>query len=327
MTFFKKIKTPLLTALMIALSLGFVRLLLDEQPAEPLPEYVWQSTLTDGLVDYGDQKYQPDPDVTTLLIGGVDNYGKLDLTADGGGEVDMLMLLVINDRLRTVDILQINRDTMTLIDVLNENDIRIGDATAQIALSHAYGNGGTVSAKNTVAAVENLLYGIDIDEYMFVNMGAVPVINDFFGGVEVEIEDDFSDVDLSLVEGERIRLSGQQALTYLRARKDLNDPTNVNRMERHRVYIAGLLEAVRICVSNAADSTFSLYNSIYDYMVTSFSATEMAALVLQSADYEINEITVPEGSFSETSQLEEFYVDNEKLRQTVIELFYRSVNE
>lgn len=327
MSFFKKFKKIIVKVVVIALALTVGAVLVDDEPAAPQEEYVWNTTIQSEYIDYNGEKYEQNPNIETLLIGGVDNYGTVNISATTGGQADMLMLLVVNHDAMTVDIMQINRDTMANINVLNENHISVGTAKAQIALSHAYGNGGTVSCVNTVDAVEDLLFGIDIDKYLFVNMGAIPTINDFFGGVSVTIEDDFSDIDLSLVKGETVLLNGTQAFNYLHARKDMNDPTNTNRMQRHRNYIAALIPTIRARFTNSSASALELYNSIYDYMVTSISAMELASLIAKSAEYTVNEITVPDGTFAENTELEEFYVDDTLLREKVVQLFYRKIYE
>ena len=153
-------------------------------------------------------------------------------------------------------------------------------------------------------------------------MGAIPTLNDFFGGVEVRIEDDFSAVDPTLVRWRRIKLNGTQAYNYIRARKEMNEPTNRNRLERIGNYMDGLTELIRTSISEGGVSAYTLYNELYDYMATSLAASEMTALVIETADYEMNETLIPEGTFNEESELEEFYMDDAALKQLVIDLFY-----
>ena len=327
MSFFNKIKTPLLVLIIIALlgAIGYLMFFDDPDPA-PKEQYEWESSLQPEIISYGGADWAPNPDITTILIGGVDVAGKLNLSAGVGGQVDVLMLLVVNSGTKTVDMLQINRDTMANVTVLNDNYVETGKVRAQIALSHAYGNGGTISAKNTVKAVEELLFDIDIDKYMFVNMDAIELINDYLGGIEVEVVDDFSAIDATIPLGP-VKLTGSQALSYLRARTGLSDPSNSARMARHRTYMSSLVNSLRTCVVNATDSPLELYNRIYDYMVTSLSSTELASLVSNTADYTVNETIVPEGTFSENTQLEEFNVDEGLLRNVVVSLFYRRIYE
>ena len=327
MSFLKKFKTPLLILIIIALLGAVVYLYFgDDNSTAPKEQYEWESALQPEVIEYGGAQWSLNPNVTSILIGGVDTEGKINLSSTTGGQVDVLMLLVINSETKTVDIMQINRDTMAQIKVLNENYVEVGSTYAQIALSHAYGNGGTISAKNTVESVEGMLFNANIDKYLFVNMDGIGIINDFLGGIEVDVVDDFSGIDPTIPMG-AVRLNGSQALNYLRARTGLADPTNTGRMARHRQYMAKLIEALKVCVSNATDSPLTLYNSMYGYMVTSLSASELASLVVNTADYTTNEVMVPVGTFAENTQLEEFTVDDGWLRNAVMALFYRRIYE
>ena len=291
-------------------------------------EYEWDSSLETEYVEYDGKKYKLNSKVETILIGGVDNNGKINLSGGNGtgGEADVLFLIVVNNETKEVDKIQINRDTVTDINILNDNYNEDGITKAQIALSHAYGNGGSISCKNTVKAVENLFYDIKVDKYLFVNMGVIPTLNDFFGGVEVFIEDDFSNVDSSLPYGQIVNLKGKQASNFLRARKGVGDSDNESRMKRHRQYIDSLLKKVNVSIDNEETLATDLYNQIYDYTATTLSSSEMASVVIKTIDYTTNEIIVPEGEFKTKKGLTEFHVDDVKLREMVLDLFYVPVD-
>jgi len=292
-------------------------------------EYEWNSTLEEEYIEYNDQKYIRNQKIETVLLGGVDKEGKINLAGGNksGGETDSLFLLVINNNTRTVDKIQINRDTMAQVNILNDNYNVEDTKIAQIALAHAYGNGGSVSCKNTVDSVEKLFFDIEIDKYFFMNMGAIPTLNNFFGGVEVIIRDDFSSVDPTLVRGRRIKLDGRQAYTYLRAREGMDNTDNQKRMERHRLYVDGMIDNAMESIKSNEATAMELYNDIYDYTATTLSASEITALILKTADYTFNDTITLEGEFSDESELAEFYPDDEKLRELVLKLFYVAVNE
>ncbi|MBR4891369.1 MAG: LCP family protein [Clostridia bacterium] len=330
MNFFKKNINIILSVLVLIICALTWYVWDSSKTTEPVSEdYVWNSTLETEYIEYNGRKYIQNPDIETILIGGVDKDGKIDMSTpnESGGHADMLFLVVINSRTKTVDKIQINRDTMTEIDVLDDNFSVKGTAIAQIALAHAYGNGGSVSCHNTVKAVENLLFGIEINKYMFLNMGAIPKINDFFGGIEVLVEDSFAGIDDTLVRGRRIKLTGKQAYNFLRSRKGLEDASNVNRMKRHRQYVDNMIDTIKDSVEKEEISVFDLYNEIYDYMATSLSASEITSLVVKTKDYTDNNIIVPKGEFNEENEFMEFYTDDEALRRLVMDLFYVEYEE
>ena len=330
MNFFKKNINIILSVVVLIICAATWYVWDNSRTVEPASEeYVWNSTLETEYIEYNGKKYVLNPDIETILIGGVDKDGKIDMSEpnESGGHADMLFLVVVNNKTKTVDKIQINRDTMTEIDVLDDNFSVKGTAIAQIALSHAYGNGGSVSCLNTVKAVENLLFGIEINKYMFLNMGAMPIVNDFFGGVEVLVEDSFAGIDDTLVRGKRIKLNGEQAYNFLRSRKGLEDASNVNRMKRHRQYVDNMIDTIKDSVEKEEISVFDLYNEIYDYMATSLSASEITSLVVKTKDYTDNNIIVPKGEFNEENEFMEFYTDDEALRRLVMDLFYIEYEE
>ena len=134
----------------------------------------------------------------------------------------------------------LNRDTMTKIQILGVRGDVAGTFTGQLALAHTYGSGERDSCLNTTEAVSNLLYGVGIDHYISITMDGVAILNDLVGGVEVEVMDDFSSIDSTLVQGETVTLMGNHALTYVRTRGGLEDSSNLHRMERQRQYLIAL---------------------------------------------------------------------------------------
>jgi LCP family protein required for cell wall assembly len=119
-------------------------------------------------------------------------------------------------------ILYLNRDTMVQMPVLGLGGKEAGSVRAQLALAHTYGNGLEESCENTRRTVSDFLNGISIDYYISMRMDAIAMLNDAVGGVTVLVEDDFSQVDSSIPKG-LVTLRGEQALNFVRSRKDLGD--------------------------------------------------------------------------------------------------------
>ena len=66
-------------------------------------------------------------------------------------------------------------------------------------------------------------------------MDEIAQLNHVIGGATVTIEDDFSDVDSSLVQGETITLTDEQAYNFLSARMNVGDGENESRMRRMEI--------------------------------------------------------------------------------------------
>lgn len=232
------------------------------------------------------------------------------------------MLLVIDREHKSYSALHLNRDTMTEIPIKGVTGELAGTITGQLALAHTYGSGGADSCRNTVEAVSKFLYGTEIDHYVSLTMDAVAVLNDLAGGVTVEVMDDFTAVDPTLVKGTNITLMGRQALTYIRARGGLEDSSNLRRMERQRQYLTALREQVEKRRQEQPDFDAKAILSIADYLVSDYTANQMAELNSRLEGYTFREVLDVPGEAVHGTEFMEFYADETTLMETVMGLFY-----
>ena len=192
----------------------------------------------------------------------------------------------------------------------------------QLALSHTYGSGLEDSCENTRKAVSDFLNGIHIDYYLSMNMDAIGILNDAVGGVKVNVTDDFSLVDPTIQMGEMV-LQGEQALHFVRLRKDVGVQLNIARMERQRMYMEGFVNALNDQVNQNASFVLETYEQVSPYIVSDCSANTLSTLVNRFSEYTLQEIITPEGENKNGKMFMEFYVDEKKLDDLVIDLFYR----
>lgn len=275
-------------------------------------------TITRDGVDYF-----PRQDIEILLLMGIDKFGPVEDSGsyNNDGEVDTAMVMIFDQKDKVIRILSLNRDTMVEMPVLGIGGKRAGTEEAQLALSHTYGSGLEDSCENTRETVSDLLYGISMDYYVAMNMDAISVLNDAVGGVTVDVTDDFSAIDTSIPMGE-VTLHGEQAITFVRGRKDVGSELNVSRMERQREYINGFLTALDGKVHE--DNTFVVqaYEDASPYIVTDCSVNVLSNMLDEYSDYKLEEIVIPEGENVIGEEYMEFYLDQEKMDETILRLFY-----
>lgn len=274
-------------------------------------------TITRDGVDYF-----PRQDITTLLVMGIDQYGPVE---DSGsylnpGAADMVMVLVFDEVKETCTILQLNRDTMVEMPVLGLGGRQAGTAYGQLALSHTYGSGLEDSCENTGKTVSDFLGGIRIDYYLAMNMDAIAILNDAVGGVTVNVTDDFSLVDATIPRG-RVTLMGEQAINYVRTRKDVGDQLNLSRLKRQEEYMDSFLAAFRATEPDEAFLT-SVYEAVDPYVVTDCSVTVLTGMVSRCGSYALTGVLAPPGENVMGEEYFEFYADQEQLDRIVLELFY-----
>ena len=279
----------------------------------------------DGILEYQGKEYTLKSGIETYLILGLDTFSD-DVVSDSynnNQQADFIMLLVVDNEAEKITVLHINRDTMADVDILGLNGNKVDTVKKQIALAHTYGHGGDISCQNTAHALSSLLMGVKINHYFSLHMDAVPELNDIVGGVTLEILEDFSAVDPSLVKGQTVTLSGEQALTYVRGRQSVGDGSNISRMKRQKQYAAALRHQALQCMEKEQDFVLEAVLKLDEYFVSDRSATQMQQLADKCVAYDLFEIDMLEGKSQVGPEFMEFYLDEDFVKKTVVDLFYK----
>ena len=267
--------------------------------------------------------YYPRQDITVIMFLGIDQYGPV---TDSGsynntGAADMVTLMVFDEQSETYSVLGLNRDTMVDMPVLGIGGKVAGTQNAQLALSHTQGSGLEDSCENVKKTVSNLLYGLNIDYYFSMNMDAISILNDAVDGVTVQVTDDFTSVDPTITMGE-VTLRGQQAINYVRTRKEVGDQLNISRMKRQESYMKGFLSALFGKMDDSGAFAVSTYEAVSPYIVTDISTTTFSSILQRYSKYEFSEIISPKGENVLTEEFYEFHLDEGKLDELILQLFY-----
>lgn len=308
----------LISVIAFALLIGAV-VLVDSFSYLDIPEepHDRKTLVIDGV------SYFPRQDIRVFLFMGIDREGPV---ADSGsykneGAADVILTLIFDETQKEYTILALNRDSMVTMPVLGLGGKIAGSKTAQLALSHTYGNGLRQSCVNTRSTVSDLLYGITIHQYISMNMDAISILTDAVGGVKVNVTDDFSLIDSSLVKGEMV-LNGEQAYKFIRNRKDVGDQLNLSRMERHNEFLKGFIDAYQTNVGNNVSYAMEVYNELSPYIVTDCSDQTLMNLLSRFYEYEFVEILSPAGANVRGKEFMEFYIDEENLQQIILSLLF-----
>ncbi len=267
--------------------------------------------------------YFPKQDITVIMVLGIDKFGVVQDSEsyNNSGAADMVTLLIFDEKNEICNVLCLNRDTMVNMPVLGIGGKEAGTICQQLALSHTYGSGLADSCENTKKAVSEFLYGINIDYYVSMNMDAIGILNDAVGGVTVTVKDDFSDIDPTITMGE-LKLTGQQAINFVRTRKNVDDQTNISRMDRQEQYMDGFIDSFRIKQAESTEFIVSAYEDVSDYIVTNCSVNAFSGMMKRFANYGLQDAVSPEGRNELGETYYEFYADEEKLDELILKLFY-----
>ncbi len=279
----------------------------------------------EGWIEKDGQWYAPKSGLETMLVIGVDKTEPLEDSGsyNNDSQADFLLLTILDKTEETAAILHLNRDIMTQIPVLGVTGQHAGFITGQLALAHTYGSGLQDSCENTVDAVSMLLGGVDIDHYVGMTMGAVPLINDMVGGVPVTVLDDFSGIDDTLVQGEEITLQGEQAIHYVRIRAGLEDSSNLNRMKRQQQYLQSLVNQVQSLGEDFAPSPQQM-EELSRYLISDCTVQELDSMAEKISSYTLEEMQTVAGQAKKGTEYMEFYPDEAALEEQVLDLFYEA---
>ena len=281
-----------------------------------------EETLNESI-SYNGKEYVLKDDVETMLVLGLDTTdSQISNSYNNDKQADFLMLFVIDNANKTCSAIQINRDTMADIDVLGVAGDKVGTVKKQIALAHTYGNGSEVSCRNTAEAVSRVLMNVDIDHFMSVTMEAVPALNDLVGGVSVEVLEDFSSIDASLVKGQTINLTGEQAMTYIRSREGMETPTHANRLVRQKQYLDALFQKGQQCAKENEGFIAKATMKISEYMISDCTANKLESFLNKISSYTINKVEDIEGEYKQGETFMEYYPNSDAVLNLVVDTFY-----
>jgi len=272
---------------------------------------------------YVDGQWIAQKDLETLLVIGLDDVGGFEYSNsyNNTSQADFMALLIRDKKSGQFNAIHFNRDTMTRIPVLGVTGQKAGYITGQLALAFTYGRGREDSCQNTMEAVSHLLYGIEIDHYIVVTMDSVPIANDWVGGVTVEVLDDFTGINETMIKGKKTTLVGQQALDYVRIRRGLEDSTNLHRMERQRQYADEWLKLATPLFKDPA-SVIDLVVQLSDYHFSDCTAGELADFANAYANHPFDTMHTLAGENVLGDVYMEYYIDEEAVKEMVLELFF-----
>lgn len=290
-----------------------------------------ESRWQEGWIKYKDRIYAYNEDIITFLFMGIDKNSEAKEVEEGtnGGQADALFLAVMNPHDKTIKVIGINRNTMTDIDIYNEDGAYVTTTKAQIAVQHGFGNGVEESCEYQKEAVEKLFYNLPVHGYAAINMSAIPTINDAVGGVDVTVLEDLTARDKSLVKDADVHLMGDSAFWYVKYRDTNVFGSADMRLARQKQYLNAFISAAKQAVKKDITAALDLYKAAGPMMTTDITADEVAYLapVLLDYSFDDNSFYMLKGETVMGEQFEEFYADESALYEMILEIFYEEVEE
>ncbi|MDD6381465.1 MAG: LCP family protein [Lachnospiraceae bacterium] len=270
-----------------------------------------ESVTKDPVITLGIGDYTYKDDITNYLIIGTDHsgsYGKAEKSGDDyhGEMADFLLIVSVDDTKGTYTLLPIDRDTMTDVPLMGTDGSTNASAREQICTAHWYGGNEEQSCRNTVKTVSKYLGGLPIKGYYCLGMDSIKEINHSVDGVTVTVHGDFTGIDDSLVEGQTIRLSDDQAFTYVHERMNMpDDNTNSARMQRQQDFMDGFMKASKEELKENPSFANDLYDDLMEDSVTNMTGHDVSYLINTFATKKSNGSLHIDGSYHEGKVLDD----------------------
>lgn len=280
-------------------------------------------------ITWKDKEYQYNSLITTILYAGLDSTDPLKAseTYSNKARADSISVVILDKKKKKMSILALNRDTMTEIRRYTRTGEDMGTYVSHLGYAYSYGDGGEVSCEDLKEAVENLL-GISIDEYAVTNQSSITSINDLVGGVTVTVpNDDLAAMYPELKKGAVVTLDDSNVKDFLQHRDTAADFSNEGRIERQQAYVTAYVDLLKNRLASEPDQLWQEIGQMNDYLQTSITKNKYLSLarLLEKVSFTDADYYRPTGKDSAGELHDEFYVDEDALRQLVIDLFYEEV--
>lgn len=283
---------------------------------------------TSSTVTYQGKEYAYNDHLSNFLFLGIDSREKTQTQVGraDAGQADAIFLVSWDRVDHSLTGITIPRDTITEIQIFDQEGNRAGKSRDHINLAYAYGDGGRESCELMEEAVSNLLYGIPMQGYCSLSMDGIPLLVEKVGGVTVTVPDDSLEaVNPQWTQGSQIQLTPDNVEDFVRYRDTGESQSAIVRMERQQEFLNAYAAKARQVYGKNPSLITDLYTALEDYMVTDISNGQFAQIMGGLAEQEnIRTWTLP-GEGTQGEGFDEYHVDDSQLYEKILETFYKEV--
>lgn len=272
----------------------------------------------DGSIIYEGTRYEMNSHIDTVLFLGIDSSSqeREGIGITEGGRSDTIILFVIDNDNQVITPLEINRDTMVDVDIYDNDGNFLAKGTEQITMQYAYGNTPQKASNLTREKVSDLLGRKRIGSMISLTMDGIEPIVDSIGGVTFQLMSDETDIDSSYREGAVIHLDGAAARDFVHNRDVETRGSNISRMSRQTQFMLALFQTIK---SQGNSIIETMENAAGEYLYEDIDADSVDHLAHYEYSKEV--LSIP-GENVEGELHDEFYIDDDKLTELILDLFY-----
>lgn len=288
--------------------------------------------LQEGQIRYNGKTYQYKENLMNILCLGIDSRDGIEKEKTPGtaGQADCVILAVLDDDAKTIQLINISRDSMVPVHVYATDGSFVEDRKEQLALQYAYGNGRDWSCQLMEEAVSELFYGLPIHGYCALSMNSIADLNDAVGGVTVTVPEDLAVMQPKLfTAGTTVTLKGELAYHFVHDRdyKSADVASNNKRIARQKTYAVAFVNQLKQGMKEDFSLPVKLYQTAEKQMVTSVSLDQAVYLCTEymNSSFNTDNIYTIDGEVTMGEKYAEFRVDDEALYQLILDVFYEEV--
>lgn len=323
----KKIQAGIIAGIMVIAAVGLVYGLWRQNRLEQALQTGQSSggASRDLGITYQGKEYQYNEHLSNFLFLGIDTREKAE-TKTGqadAGQADAVFLVAWDRVEGNVSLISIPRDTLTDIEVFDQEGKSLGKSKDHISLAYAYGDGGTESCRLMEEAVSNLLYGVPLQGYCSISLDGISSLTEAIGGVDVVVPNDsLAEVEPMWSQGTEIHLDGAEAETFVRYRNIRIEQSAMDRLQRQQEFLRAYGEKAVQVYEEDTSFLADLYSSLENYMTTNIGK-DMFAKVLSALQREGNadSMTIP-GEGVQEAGFDAYRTDDSALYEMVLDVFY-----
>ena len=206
---------------------------------------------------------------------------------------------------------------MVDVDIYDNDGNYVSQGEMQLTMQYAYGSDSRKACSLTKEKVSDLLGRTRINSVISLTMDGIEPIVDSIGGVTLKLLSDETTIDPSYTKGAVIHLDGATAKDFVHVRDVEVRGSNEERMSRQTQFMLAMFQTIKEQGESVIET---MENAAGDYLYEDIDADSLVHFTHYEYSGEV--YTLP--GINKTNNLhDEFYVDDNKLTEMILNLFYK----
>lgn len=275
-------------------------------------------------VSFNGREYRQKEDVVSICL--IGNDKDLHEPEEGfNGQADAIMVMALDTSTGNLNCIVVPRNSMVEVNRNYRGTDEFADTKLyQLCLAYGYGTNDQESSELVCTAASRILSNIPMNYYYTTSLTGIVALADAVGGVTVDALQDIPGTDI--YEGETVTLTDYEALRYVQWRDTSRVGTAQERQARQQQFVSALSSQILTSVKGNPAVIVDIVNALSDYSTTNLGPSELAYLASVVASKGVGSMHMVslqgEVVHNDESEWEQFVLDKDAVRQTVLDVYY-----